>query len=147
MSDDSAREFYPRFYQQTTRWHDNDVYGHVNNVVYYSYFDSAANRYLIEECELDIHSGECVAFVVSSSCDYHQPIAYPSQLEVGLRVNKLGNKSVEYGLAIFAQGTDKAVAVGRFTHVFVNRLSGKAISIPSQYRDKLAQILTPSPSI
>ena len=102
------RANYRHFQPITTRWHDNDIYGHVNNVVYYSYFDSAVNAYLIARGGLDIHEGEVVGFVVSSSCDYFASIAFPDVLEVGLRVGKLGNSSVQYELAIFKAGEAQA---------------------------------------
>ena len=98
------RNDYKVFYPIDTRWSDNDVYGHVNNVVYYSYFDSAANRYLIEQGGLDINDGAVVGFVVSSGCEYYSPVAYPDALEAGLRVDRLGNSSVRYGIAIFKRG-------------------------------------------
>ena len=135
------RSEYRHFQPLTTRWHDNDIYGHVNNVVYYSYFDSAVNRYLIEVGGLDIHTGEVVGFVVSSSCDYFAPIAFPEPIEVGLRVGKLGNSSVQYELAIFKHGEEQACAAGRFVHVFVDRQSNRPVSIPESLRAALARLL------
>ncbi len=135
------RHEYVTFYKQTTRWRDNDVYGHINNVVYYSYFDSAVNRYLTQECGLDIASSAVVGFVVASACTYHSPLAYPVDLEVGIRVNRLGNKSVEYGIAVFEKGADKASADGTFTHVFVDRQQGQSVEMPSQIRMGLKKIL------
>ena len=108
----TERANYPYFTDITTRWMDNDIYGHVNNVVYYSYFDSVANKYLIEEGGLDIQQAEVIGFVVASACEYKSPIAYPEPIEAGFRVNKLGNSSVEYGIAIFQQGQPTASAVG-----------------------------------
>lgn len=131
------RADYRHFQPITTRWHDNDIYGHVNNVVYYSYFDSAVNAYLIEQGELDIHEGEVVGFVVSSSCDYFASIAFPDALEVGLRVRKVGNSSVQYELAIFKRGEDEACAAGRFVHVFVDRRSNRPTAIPAGLRHAL----------
>ncbi|MDH4558270.1 acyl-CoA thioesterase [Pseudomonas sp. BN417] len=132
---------YRHFQPITTRWHDNDVYGHVNNVVYYGYFDSAVNAYLIEQGGLDIHDGTVVGFVVSSSCDYFASIAFPDRIEVGLRVGKLGNSSVQYELAIFKQGEDEACAAGRFVHVFVDRESNRPVAIPEPLRAALAELL------
>ena len=132
---------YAHFQPITTRWHDNDVYGHVNNVVYYSYFDSAVNTYLIEVGGLDIHEGEVIGFVVSSSCDYFASIAFPERIEVGLRVGKLGNSSVQYELAIFKAGEEEACAAGRFVHVFVDRASNHPVSIPDNLRGALARLL------
>jgi acyl-CoA thioester hydrolase len=136
-----ARHTYPVFRPITTRWMDNDVYGHVNNVVYYGYFDSAVNAYLIEQGGLDIHEGEVVGFVVSSSCDYFASIAFPERIEVGLRVGKLGNSSVQYELAIFKQGEEQACAAGRFVHVFVDRASNRPVSIPPALREAMARLI------
>lgn len=126
----------------TTRWHDNDVYGHINNVVYYAFFDSAVNTWLIEQGGLDIHNGEQVAFVVSSGCDYFAPIAFPDAIEVGVRVAKLGNSSVHYELGVFREGHESACAVGRFVHVFVERRSNKACAIPEGPRAALTRLLS-----
>lgn len=124
----------------STRWHDNDLYGHVNNVTYYSYFDSAVNAYLIEVGGLDIHHGEVVGFVVSSSCDYFASIAFPERIEIGLRVAKLGNSSVQYELAVFKVGEDDACAAGRFVHVFVDRQSNRPVPIPERLRAALTAL-------
>ncbi|MFZ6049033.1 acyl-CoA thioesterase [Pseudomonas sp. CR3202] len=132
---------YRHFQPITTRWHDNDIYGHVNNVVYYGYFDSAVNAYLIEQGGLDIHEGGVVGFVVSSSCDYFASIAFPDRIEVGLRVGKLGNSSVQYELAIFKQGEEEACAAGRFVHVFVERESNRPVPIPEGLRAALAELV------
>lgn len=137
----TERTNYSYFTDITTRWMDNDTYGHVNNVVYYSYFDSVANKFLIEEGGLNIHSAEIIGFVVASSCEYKSPIAYPDKIDAGLRVNKLGNSSVEYGIAIFKQGAETASAVGSFTHVFVNRATDKSVAIPVQIRTALEKLL------
>ena len=131
------RDQYRHFQPITTRWHDNDIYGHVNNVTYYSFFDSAMNIYLIEKGGLDIHNGEVIGFVVSSSCEYYAPIAYPEIIEVGLRVAKLGNSSVQYELAIFRLGEAQACAAGKMVHVFVDRVSNRPIAIPVSLRRAL----------
>lgn len=131
------RNAYYYFLNLTTRWMDNDVYGHVNNVTYYSYFDTVANHYLIERGGLDIQASREVAYVVASHCEYLSPIAYPDKIEAGFRVNKLGNKSVQYGLAIFKQEQETASAFGTFTHVFVNRESGESTRIPEPIRQAL----------
>ncbi|MBQ55211.1 MULTISPECIES: acyl-CoA thioesterase [Pseudomonas] len=135
------RDDYKRFQAITTRWHDNDIYGHVNNVTYYSYFDSAVNSYLIEVGGLDIHGGDVVGFVVSSSCDYFASIAFPERIELGLRVGKLGNSSVQYELAVFKEGEEQACAAGRFIHVFVDRESNRPVPIPAELRAALEAIL------
>jgi acyl-CoA thioester hydrolase len=136
-----ARTDYKVFYPITTRWMDNDLYGHVNNVVYYSYFDTVVNRYLIESCGLDIHSAPIVGYVVNSGCDYFSPVGYPDQLEAGLRVDRLGNSSVQYGIDIFKQGELMAAAHGHLVHVFVDRAENKSVPIPSDIRRGLEKIL------
>jgi acyl-CoA thioester hydrolase len=137
----SPRDAYRWFCPITTRWHDNDIYGHVNNVTYYSYFDTVANTYLIEEGGLDIHHGDTVGFVVNSGCNYFAPIAFPDRLDGGLRVNKLGKSSVEYGIAIFKAGEDTAVAEGHFVHVFVNKANNTPVAIPENIRAALAGLV------
>lgn len=141
----STRAEYRYFVPITTRWNDNDIYGHVNNVTYYAYFDTVANHYLIHEGKLDIHSGEIVGFVVNSGCNYFSPIAFPDELEGGLRVNKLGNSSVEYGIAIFKKGEAVAVAEGHFLHVFVHKISNTSVPIPEAIRSALT-VLWVNPS-
>jgi acyl-CoA thioester hydrolase len=135
-----GRADYRVFYPITTRWMDNDIYGHVNNVTYYSYFDSAANRYLIEEGGLDITDGHIVGYVVNSGCQYHAPITYPEQIEAGLRVDRLGNSSVQYGIAIFREGEDAAAAHGHFVHVFVDRQANRSVPIPAPLRAALERL-------
>jgi acyl-CoA thioester hydrolase len=135
------RRDYRHFQSIGTRWHDNDIYGHVNNVTYYSFFDSAVNTYLIEVGGLDIHNGGVVGFVVSSSCDYFASIAFPERIEIGLRVGKLGNSSVQYELAVFKVGEDEACAAGRFVHVFVDRESNRPLPIPETLRAALTALL------
>jgi acyl-CoA thioester hydrolase len=142
MSQDKrpTRDNYKMFYPISTRWSDNDIYGHVNNVVYYSYFDTAANRYLIEEGGLDISDGAIVGFVVSSGCEYHAPITYPEPIEAGVRVDRLGNSSVQYGIAIFKEGEPNAVAHGHFVHVFVERAVNRSVPIPDNLRAALERL-------
>jgi len=135
------RADYRYFHPISTRWHDNDIYGHVNNVTYYSYFDSAMNTYLIHEGGLDIHNGGVVGFVISSSCDYFAPIAFPDAIEVGLRVGKLGNSSVQYELAIFKQGEQQACAAGKVVHVFVERAHNRSTPIPDGLRKTLEALV------
>lgn len=125
----------------TTRWKDNDIYGHVNNVTYYAYFDTVANQYLIEKGGLNIHSDPTVGFVVNSGCNYYAPIAFPDKLQGGLRVNRLGNSSVEYGIAIFKEGETTAVADGHFVHVFVDKASNQSVPIPDNIKMALQAIL------
>ena len=136
-----TRADYKVFYPISTRWADNDIYGHVNNVTYYAYFDTAANRYLIEEGGLDISDGSIVGYVVNSGCQYHSPITYPEGIEAGVRVDKLGNSSVQYGIAIFKEGEDVAAAHGHFVHVFVARAENQSVPIPANLRSALEKIL------
>ena len=135
------RQDFTVFYPVYTRWKDNDVYGHVNNVTYYSYFDSTINRYLIEHGGLDIHSSKIVGYVVSSSCQFRRPVAYPDSISVGLRVSKLGNSSVTYELAVFRELEEEAAAHGQVVHVFVDRDRNCSVPIPEQIRDCLEEIL------
>lgn len=124
-----------------TRWSDNDIYGHVNNVMYYSYFDTTANRYLIDEGGLNIHDGDIIGLVVDSGCSYFAPVAFPDQLEGGLAISKLGNSSVRYEIGIFKKGEQTAVAQGHFVHVFVDRAQRQSTPIPAQMREALAKLL------
>ena len=140
MSKRPGRDAYAVFYPISTRWSDNDTYGHINNVVYYSYFDSVANRYLIEEGGLDINDGRVVGYVVQSGCDYHAPASYPEAIEGGLRVDRLGNSSVQYGIAIFREGEQEALAHGHFVHVFVDRASNRSVPIPEGLRSALEKL-------
>lgn len=134
------RNEYRHFHPIATRWKDNDVFGHVNNVTYYSYFDTAVNSYLIKHAEFEFQDAPIVGYVVHSSCNYRSGIAFPDVLEVGITVLKLGNSSVTYGLAIFKKGETEAVAYGEFVHVFVNRLENKAVSIPPPIRIALEKL-------
>lgn len=121
-----------------TRWADNDIYGHVNNVAYYSFFDSVINRYLIAN-GLDIHHGKVVGFMVASQCRYLLPVAYPETVEVELRVAKLGNSSVTYALQLFNEAQQLA-AEASMTHVFVDRTSGQSTPIPPPLRTALERL-------
>jgi acyl-CoA thioester hydrolase len=130
---------YPFVVPITTRWMDNDVYGHVNNVTYYSYFDSAANLFLIREGGLDVHAAPVIGVVVESACQYHAALAYPQELRAGVRVDKLGARSVTYGIAIFGEADD-AAAHGHFVHVFVDRSTRAPVAIPDRIRAALERI-------
>lgn len=131
---------YRYFVPITSRWMDNDVYGHINNVTYYSYFDSAANHYLIREGGLDILTSPVIGLVVESKCNYHRPLAYPDRLRAGLRVDRLGARAVTYGIAIFREGDDAPAASGHFVHVFVDREGRQPAPIPAALREALAKI-------
>ncbi|MGE0402414.1 MAG: acyl-CoA thioesterase [Kofleriaceae bacterium] len=132
---------YPYITSFTTRWMDNDIYGHINNVAYYSFFDTAANRFLIERGGLDIANARVIGLVVESKCAYHAPLAYPQELRAGVRVDKLGNRAVTYGIAIFAEGDDRAAAHGHFVHVFVERATRAPVAIPEPLRAALSSII------
>ena len=129
-----ARLDYERFVPISTRWMDNDVYGHVNNVVYYSFFDTAVNRLLIEAGVLDISGSEAVGLVVQTSCTYFESIAFPDAVEVGVRVERIGRSSVAYQLAVFCAGQDTAAALGAFTHVYVARSDQRPVPVPENVR-------------
>ena len=128
----------------TTRWSDNDAYGHVNNVTFYSWFDTAANLYLISRAGLDVQRSPVIAVVVSSMCDYHAPVSYPERIRAGVRVDKLGNRSVMWGIGIFSEKHDASVAHGTFVHCFVDRATRKPVEIPAAMREALAKIAVTS---
>ena len=125
-----ARNAYPRFVSLTTRWMDNDVYGHLNNVVYYSLFDTAVNRYLIEAGALDIHHGRTIGLVVETHCNYFASIEFPQLVEAGIRVAHMGASSVRYEIGIFAAGEPQCAARGHFIHVYVDRETRRPVPLP-----------------
>jgi len=139
------RSAFPHYLPITTRWHDNDVYGHVNNVVYYGYFDTVINHWLITEGGLDIHTGPTIGLCVESHCNYFAPVEFPQLLEAGLRVAHLGRSSVRYEIGIFAQGEASASAVGHFVHVFVDRHTRKPVELPARLRAALARVQVTPP--
>ena len=126
----------------STRWTDNDIYGHVNNAIYYQYFDSVINAYLIAAGGLDIHGGAVVGFIVSSSCDFFAPVAYPAELEVGLAVSKLGRTSVTYRTGLFVGDQADACACGSMVHVFVDAVSQRPVDMPPALRAALQRLQT-----
>ena len=115
------RSAFKIFRRIDTRWMDNDVYGHVNNVVYYSWFDTAVNAHLIEQGALDIHHGQTIGLVIETQCNYFAPLAFPQIIEAGIRVAKLGSSSVRYEVGLFAQGEEMCAARGHFVHVYVDK--------------------------
>lgn len=135
-----SAESYAYTTEISTRWMDNDAYGHINNVVYYSFFDTAVNRMLIERGVLDIHHGAVIGLVVQTHCDYFKPLAFPQTVVVGVRVAHLGNSSVRYELGIFARGQSEPAAQGHFVHVYVDRVSRKPVPLPAGLRDVLAAL-------
>lgn len=140
------RERYRYFVGVTTRWMDNDLYGHVNNVTYYSYFDTAANRFLIDEGGLDIHASPVIGVVVESKCSFSSPLAYPEEIDVGVRAEHIGRRSVRYGIGVFRKGEDQAAASGYLVHVFVDRAIMEPVPIPERIRSALERIEAPSES-
>ena len=120
-----------------TRWNDNDSYGHVNNIVYYSYFDTAVNRHLIQKGVLDLSNSEVIGLVIESKCTYFSPITFPDTVAVGLKVIHLGNSSVRYQIGLFCNESESASAVGEFVHVYVERSTNKPVSIPDNTRKVL----------
>ena len=123
-----------------TRWMDNDVYGHVNNVVYYSYFDTAVNRFLIEGGVLDIHDGEVIGLVVETSCRYFAPLEFPQAVPAGIAVSHIGRSSVRYEIGLFADGSDTPAAEGPFIHVYVDKGTRRPTSLPERFRSLLETI-------
>jgi acyl-CoA thioester hydrolase len=136
----ARREGFPHLQPVPTRWNDNDVYGHVNNVEYLGYFDTAINHWLITEGGLDIHDGRTVGFCVESHCNYHAPVSFPDELEAGLRVDHLGGSSVRYEIGIFKRGEPEAAAQGWFVHVFVDTETSQPTEIPARIRDCLERL-------
>ena len=140
-----TRSSYPHFLQIPTRWMDNDIYGHVNNVIYYSYFDTVINSYLIESGGLDIHEGSVIGVCAESACRYRASFVFPDIIEAGMRVSRLGGRSVTYEIGLFKQTPDaapedEASAEGHFVHVFVDRGSMKPVSIPEPLRAALQRL-------
>ncbi|MCU7553571.1 acyl-CoA thioesterase [Alteromonas sp. ASW11-19] len=131
---------YPYQITLATRWQDNDAYGHINNVAYYSFFDTAINRFLIEQGGLDVQRGQVVAYVVSSQCQYLAPASYPEAMHVGMRVVKIGRSSVTYGLAVYAGDGQRRVAHGLVVQVFVNRQTDQAVPLPVKVQTALETI-------
>jgi len=134
------RAEYPHRTHISTRWKDNDVYGHVNNVVHYAFFDTAINGWLIAEGGLDIHAGEVIGLCVESHCAYHAPLAFPEMVEACVRVGELGRSSVRYELALFGEGAETPAATGWFVHVFVERAGRATVEIPPRLRAALERL-------
>ncbi|MFY8178715.1 MAG: acyl-CoA thioesterase [Limnohabitans sp.] len=137
-----SRSTFKVFRRIDTRWMDNDVYGHVNNVVYYSWFDTAVNAHLIEQGALDIHHGQTIGLVVETHCNYFAPLAFPQVIEAGIRVAKMGGSSVRYEIGLFAQGEDLCAARGHFVHVYVDHQSRRPVtSLPLNLKQVLEKLL------
>jgi acyl-CoA thioester hydrolase len=143
MSDpkEHTRADYRHFLAIPTRWMDNDTYGHVNNVTYYSYFDTVVNEHLIREGGLDILAADTVGLVVETSCRYYRPLTFPETIDAGIRVAKLGRSSVTYEIALFRRGDATPAAAGRFVHVWVNRERNTPTDIPARIRAALQPLV------
>ena len=136
----AARSEFKSWRRYTTRWADNDAYGHVNNTVYYQWFDSAVNAWLVEQGLLDIQRGDPIALVVETRCAYFAPLEFPQEVEVGLAVSSVGRSSVRYRIGIFGAGEEQAAAQGEFVHVLVGRDSRRPTEFPVRWRQAFAQI-------
>ena len=137
---------YPHMRALPTRWKDNDVYGHVNNVEYYSYFDTVINEYLITEGGLDIAGGDVIGVCAESHCSYHGAITFPETIEAGLRVGHLGRTSVRYEIVLRREGAEEPAATGWFVHVFVDRETRKPVDIPGRLRAALEALVVEEPA-
>lgn len=136
----AKRTDYKHILPLQTRWADNDIYGHVNNVAYYGYFDTIVNDYLIAAGALDIHAGAVIGLVVETGCNYFSALEFPQKLEGALRVAKIGNSSVRYELAIFKEGDETPAAEGHFVHVYVDRKTRRPAPLPAALRSALEKI-------
>jgi acyl-CoA thioester hydrolase len=137
----ARRADYRHFLSIATRWMDNDQYGHVNNVTYYSYFDTVVNEHLIREGGLDPASSPVVGMVVETSCSFHRSLSFPQVVDAGLRVARLGNSAVEYEIGLFPAGEEGAAATGRFVHVWVDRATQRPTPVPAAIRAALAPLV------
>jgi acyl-CoA thioester hydrolase len=140
----ATRGEFAHFLPLPTRWMDNDAYGHVNNVVYYSFFDTAVNRFLIDRGVLRIDASPVIGLVVETGCRYHRPLAFPDTVEVGVRVAHLGTSSVRYELGVFREGDETAAAEGHFVHVYVDRDTRTPTPLPADLRAALESIHRPA---
>jgi acyl-CoA thioester hydrolase len=136
----AARADFPHIQTITTRWDDNDVYGHVNNVRYFAFFDTAINEWLVREGGLDIHAGDVIGLCAESHCEYAAAVSFPDELEVGLRAGRIGSSSVRYELAVFRAGDDEPSATGWFVHVFVDRATRQPVPFPPRLRAALERL-------
>ena len=135
-----SREAYKTLRTITTRWMDNDAYGHVNNVVYYSWFDTVVNAHLIEQGVLDIHHGRTIGLVIETQCNYFAGLAFPQAVEAGLRVARIGSSSVRYEVGLFAQGDRLTAAKGHFVHVYVDRETRRPVPLPAELKSVLEKL-------
>jgi len=136
-----SRADYPHLLEIPTRWNDNDVYGHVNNVEYYAFFDTVINAWLISEGGLDIQAGETIGLCAESHCEFNAALAFPERVDACLRVGHLGRSSVRYEIGLFRQGDEEPAATGWFVHVFVGREGRRSVEIPKQLRSALERLM------
>ena len=137
----SRRDSYRSFLAIPTRWMDNDVYGHVNNVTYYSYFDTVVNEHLVRAAGLDIAAASVIGIVVETCCRFHKSLTFPDVVDAGLRVAKLGSSSVTYEIGLFRHGDDEPAATGHFVHVWVDRATRRPTPVPSDVRAALSPLM------
>ena len=135
-----GRDAYRWFMTITMRWADNDVYGHVNNTVYYQWFDTAVNQWLVAQGLLDIEAGDPIGLVVETGCSFFTPLSFPGDVEVGISVDRLGSSSVTFRIGVFGKGATKSSAQGHFTHVYVGRDSRRPVPLPDSWRQKLEML-------
>ena len=135
-----SREDYIRFYPLSTRWMDNDMFGHINNVVYYSFFDTAVTHFLIESGCLKLNNNPMVFYVVHTSCNFITSLSYPDEIEAGVMLKKIGKTSIKYGVSLFKKGAISAAAYGEFIHVLVDRNSNKSMPIPENIRQTIQSL-------
>lgn len=141
-----TRDRFKAFVSIPTRWMDNDAYGHVNNVEYYSYFDTAVNGYLIAQGALDVERSPAIGLVVETGCRFHRSLSFPDVVEAGLRVSRLGRSSVRLEIGLFRAGEGDVCATGHFVHVYVDRRTRRPVPIPDGPRAALARLVAPEPS-
>ncbi len=139
-----TRADFPHFLALPTRWMDNDIYGHVNNVVYYSYFDTVVNEHLVRAGGLDIRQGPTIGLVVETCCRFHRSLSFPGVVDAGLRVVKLGNSSVKYEIGLFAADESEPAATGHFVHVWVDRVTNRPTTVPERIRAALTPLVVPA---
>ena len=141
----AGRDAYRAWREIATRWADNDAYGHVNNTVYYQWFDTAVNAWLIEAGLLHVAAGDPIGFVVETGCRYARPLSYPEPVEVGIAVEGIGRSSVRYRVGVFAKGAGEAAAEGHFVHVYVGRETRRPVEVPGEWREKLSELVLRHP--
>ena len=141
MEELNLRKDFMHFQKIPTRWQDNDVYHHVNNIIYYSFFDTVINKYLIDYGGLNFKDGSIIGLAVETHCEFHKPIQFPQIIDAGLRISRLGNTSVRYEIGLFIEKENECAAYGHFIHVFVKRSQNKPTAIPDQLRKCMMKLI------